>query len=86
LESVELDAGASGSATFELLNAPTAGSELAGGAKQELQVRFNPSSVALFESRLLIVSGSPSLEPVLPYSGSVRRVWRAKTSHSCRLC
>jgi hypothetical protein len=69
LQSVELDPAASASATFELLNAPTAGVELVGGAQQELQVRFDPSGIALFESRLIILSGSPSVETTVPLFG-----------------
>ncbi|HYJ10746.1 MAG TPA: hypothetical protein VEX18_17105, partial [Polyangiaceae bacterium] len=49
LDSVELDAVATGTAAFELLAAPAGGSELGGGTEQELQVQFNPSGVQLFE-------------------------------------
>jgi hypothetical protein len=69
LESFELDMAASGSAAFELVNPPAGGMELAGGAQQELQVRFVPSAVELFESRVLIRSGSPSAETSVPLFG-----------------
>lgn len=62
LDSLELDTAASGTDAFELVNPPPAGTQLAGGGKQELQVRFNPSGVALFESRVLVQSSTPSLE------------------------
>jgi hypothetical protein len=62
LGSVELDAAASGTAAFELLAAPAVGTELAGGAEQELQVRFNPSGVQLFESGVVIKSSGAEAE------------------------
>jgi hypothetical protein len=62
LESVELDAAATGTAAFELLAAPAGGTELAGGAEQDLQVQFNPSGVQLFESFVVIKSSSAEAE------------------------
>jgi hypothetical protein len=62
VESFELDQAASGSEAFELVSPPPTGMALAAGAMQELQVRFAPSAVELFESRVLIRSGSPSVE------------------------
>ena len=62
LQSVELDAAASGSGAFELVTPPPAGMQLLGGAQQELEVRFNPSGIQLFESRLIIVTSDPTLE------------------------
>ena len=58
LESIELDAAATGTAAFELVTPPAAGTALAGGAKQGLEVRFNPSAEQLFESVVLIHAGA----------------------------
>jgi hypothetical protein len=54
LASVALDAAAPGTASFELLAGPAAGTEIAAGAQLELQIQFQPSGIALFESSLAI--------------------------------
>jgi hypothetical protein len=57
LASVTLDPMAAGTPAFELLATPAAATELAAGEQLELQVRFRPTSVALFESSLSITFG-----------------------------
>jgi hypothetical protein len=54
LASVALDAAAPGTASFELLAGPAAGTEIAAGAQLDLQIQFEPSGIALFESSLTI--------------------------------
>lgn len=54
LSKVALDAAASGTGSFELVAPPAAGTAIAGGAKLELEVRFRPTGIALFESALAI--------------------------------
>lgn len=54
LASVALDAAAPGTASFELLAGPAAGTQIAPGEQLDLQIQFQPSGVALFESSLTI--------------------------------
>ncbi len=62
LTSVKLDAAAAGTPSFALVGAAIANAQVAPGASQEVQVRFHPTAVALFKSRLLIETdaGEPS--------------------------
>lgn len=57
LASLALDPMAPGTPAFELLAPPAAGTELMAGQQLELQVRFRPTGVALFESSLSITFG-----------------------------
>jgi hypothetical protein len=61
ITTVELDDTANGSAAFELVMPPAPNLELAGGAKQELSVRFNPSAIQLFEGGVLIRTSDAAL-------------------------
>jgi hypothetical protein len=54
IDSVKIDPATSGAGAFELISAPAAETALAAGAKLELMVRFHPTSIALFESALVI--------------------------------
>lgn len=52
--SVALDAAAPGTASFALMASPAAGTEIAPGQQLDVQVRFRPTGIALFESNVLI--------------------------------
>jgi hypothetical protein len=54
LASVTLDATASGTSSFALVGAAPSNVEVAAGASQQVQVRFHPTGIALFESAVLI--------------------------------
>jgi hypothetical protein len=54
LTSVALDATASGTTSFALVGAALSNVEVAAGATQDVQVRFHPTAIALFESSVLI--------------------------------
>lgn len=62
LVSVKLDAAAQGSAAFELMSPPADGTTIAAGQTLDVQVRFEPSAIALFESKLLIETTGPDLK------------------------
>jgi hypothetical protein len=57
LTSVTLDASASGTTSFALVGAAPPNVEVAAGASQAVQVRFRPTAIGLFESRVLIETG-----------------------------
>jgi hypothetical protein len=54
LTSVTLDAAAAGTPSFALVGAAVSNAEVAAGATQDVQVRFRPTAIALFESRVSI--------------------------------
>jgi hypothetical protein len=54
LTSVTLDASASGTTPFSLVGAPPPNVDVAAGASHEVQVRFHPTAIGLFESGVLI--------------------------------
>ncbi|HEX2876428.1 MAG TPA: hypothetical protein VHP33_34480, partial [Polyangiaceae bacterium] len=62
LMSVKLDAAAPGTPTFELMAPPAAGTSLAAGATANVQVKFRPSGVALFQSSVLVETTVPALK------------------------
>jgi hypothetical protein len=62
LTSVTLDSVAAGTPAFELVAPPAAGSEIAPGGTTNLQVRFRPTSIALFKSSLLVATNNPQLD------------------------
>lgn len=62
LVSVKLDAAAQGTASFELVSPPADGTTIAAGQSLDVQVRFKPSGIALFESQLVIETKGPDLK------------------------
>jgi hypothetical protein len=60
LGSVALDPAAAGTGSFELVMGPVAGAQVAAGASESVQVRFQPNAVAEFQSALLIETTSPA--------------------------
>jgi hypothetical protein len=60
LGSAVIDPAAAGSATFELVSGPQANSEIAAGASVMVQIRFRPSGVNTFQSKLLVETTSPA--------------------------
>jgi hypothetical protein len=62
LVSVKVDAAAQGSASFELVSPPADGTTIAAGQGVDVQVRFKPSGIALFESKLVIETMGPDLK------------------------
>ncbi len=54
LASVKLDAAAAGTSSFELVSPPADGTSVAAGQSLDIQVRFKPSGIALFQSKLVI--------------------------------
>lgn len=54
LVSVKLDAAAAGTSSFELVSPPADGTDIAAGQSLDVQVRFKPSGIALFQSKLVI--------------------------------
>jgi len=62
LTSVTLDAAAAGTPAFELVSPPAANAEVAPGGTTNVQVRFRPTSIALFKSSLLVATNNPQLE------------------------
>jgi hypothetical protein len=61
LASVKLDAAASGTSSFELVSPPADGTSIAAGQSLDVQLRFKPSGIALFESKLQIQTMGPDL-------------------------
>jgi hypothetical protein len=57
LASVTLDTTADGTTSFALAGAALSNVEVAAGATREVQVRFHPTGIALFESGVLIETG-----------------------------
>lgn len=58
LASVTLDAAATGTSSFALVGPAVSNVQVAAGASQEVQVRFHPTAIALFKSRLLLETGA----------------------------
>jgi hypothetical protein len=54
LSSVKLDAAAAGTGSFELVSPPADGTSIAAGQSLDIQVRFKPTGIAMFQSKLVI--------------------------------
>jgi hypothetical protein len=61
IDSVALDATAQGSASFELVSAPKAGSSLAAGDAAAIDVLFHPTAVGVFAGSIVVKTAMPSV-------------------------
>ena len=69
LGSVMLDTAVAGSGSFELLMAPNAAVDVPGGGSVSLQVRFQPTAIATFQSAVLIETTTPAMKQKLMLFG-----------------
>lgn len=68
LTSVTLDATATGTSSFALPGAAVSNTEIAMGASLDVQVKFRPTAIALFEGRVLVET-SPGETSTVPLFG-----------------
>ncbi len=69
VSSAVLDVDAPGTASFELVSGPEAGAQIEAGAETDVQVRFRPTGVAFFQSRVLIKTSVPLAETFVSLFG-----------------